>query len=249
MLYILLHLSLITLFSFTLGANWQLVWSDEFNEPYINASNWGFEKGFVRNKEAQYYTVNRSENARIENGHLVIEARRESYESANYTSASLTTNNKLSWQYGRFEIYAKIPTPTGSWPAWWILGVDDKTDPWPKCGEIDMMEFYRDILLENIMDSEQKWTSSRDPLPSGFEDSFHSWVMEWDSDTITLSRDGVVKVKYDVNSATVGNYNPFRQPFYMIMNLAIGGTNGGDPSKTTFPLDYSVDYVRVYQMV
>jgi len=110
-----------------------------------------------------------------------------------------------------------------------------------------MMEYYRSMLLENIMDSQSHWTSVRDPLPSGFENSFHTWIMEWNANQITLSRDGVTRVTYDVTKATVGTYNPFRQPLYMILNLAIGGNNGGDPSKTTFPLDYYVDYVRVYQ--
>jgi len=229
------------------GQNWVLVWSDEFNEGYINSTNWGFESGLVRNKEYQYYTVNRTQNARIQDGHLVIEARRESYDGSDYTSASLTSRNKQSWQYGRLEIKARIPTDLGSWPAWWLLGTDDSKVGWPKCGEIDMMEFYRSILLENIMDSNGQWTSSRDPEPSGFQNDFHTWIMQWDANAITLSRDGVVKVNYDVNKATVGSYNPFRQPMYMIVNLAIGGTNGGDPSKTTFPLDYLVDYIRVYQ--
>jgi len=228
--------------------NWNLVWSDEFSEPYILTSNWGFEHGLVRNNEAQYYTINRTENARIEQGHLLIQARREQYSGASYTSASLISKGKRQFQYGRFEMKGRIPTDNGSWPAWWALGINDASAGWPKCGEIDMMEYYRQILLENIMDSEQHWTSSRDPLPSGFASQDHVWIMEWDENTITLSRDNVVKVKYDVNKATVGNYNPFRQPMYLILNLAIGGNSGGDPSKTVFPLNYTIDYVRVYQL-
>jgi beta-glucanase (GH16 family) len=224
------------------AARWRLVWSDEFNGPSINRMNWGFEHGFVRNHEAQFYTE-RPENARIENGNLVIEARRENYQGAAYTSASLLTSGKHSWKYGYFEIRAKIPTDSGSWPAWWALG----DGGWPKCGEIDMMEYYRNMLLSNVMDSERHWSSHRDPLPQDFQNSYHTWAMAWDANTIKLFRDGVLMLAYDVNKATVGNYNPFRQPLYLILNLAIGGNNGGDPSKTTFPLRYSIDYVRVYQ--
>ncbi len=230
------------------ATGWQLVWSDEFNDPSINSANWGFEHGLVRNHEAQFYT-DRPENARIENGNLVIEARRESYEGAAYTSASLLTAGKHSWQYGRFEIRAKIPTASGSWPAWWALGDSISQVGWPKCGEIDMMEYYRNMLLSNVMDSQQNWSSYKDTLPSSFQNSYHTWMMEWDANTIKLFRDGALTLTYDVNKATVGNYNPFRQPLYLVLNLAIGGTNGGDPSNTLFPLQYSIDYVRVYQQL
>ena len=230
------------------ATGWQLVWSDEFNDPSINSANWGLEHGLVRNHEAQFYT-DRPENARIENGNLVIEARRESYEGAAYTSASLLTVGKHSWQYGRFEIRAKIPTASGSWPAWWALGDSISQVGWPKSGEIDMMEYYRNMLLSNVMDSQQNWSSHKDTSPSSFQDSYHTWMMEWNANTIKLFRDGALALTYDVNKATVGNYNPFRQPLYLVLNLAIGGTNGGDPSNTIFPLQYSIDYVRVYQQL
>jgi len=141
----------------------------------------------------------------------------------------------------------KIPTSDVSWPAWWALGVNVDTVSWPKCGEIDMMEYYRKIILANVMDSQEHWTLSKDPLPDGWSDHFHTWVMEWDSTRIKLFRDDVLKVSYPVDNATVNGYNPFRQKMFMRLNLAIGGNMGGDPSKTIFPLDYYADYVRVYQ--
>jgi beta-glucanase (GH16 family) len=229
---------------------WNLVWSDEFNGTAIDTTNWGYEIGYKRNNEQQYYT-NRPENARIENGNLVIEARRESYSGYAYTSASLLTQGKRQFQYGRFEMRAIIPTPTGSWPAWWTLGI---ANPWPKNGEIDIMEFYRGMILANIAYQNSggsivwdSFTKNISDYGAGWSSNYHIWVMEWDTNTINLYVDGALLNTFSVNSATVGSYNPFRQPHYMIVNLAIGGNNGGDPSGTTFPLRYLIDYVRVYQ--
>src|SRR6185436_11651947 len=117
-------------------------------------------------------------------------------------------------------------------------------------GEIDMMEFYRGMNLLNVMYQNSSgsiiWDSFTENAPAGFQDTFHTWVMEWDPTTIKLYLDGVLKNTFTVDTATVGSYNPFRQPWYMLANLAIGGNNGGDPSGTTFPLQYNIDYIRVY---
>ena len=229
---------------------WQLVWSDEFDGPSINTANWGYEMGYQRNNEQQYYT-DRSTNARIENGNLLIEAQRENYGGYAYTSASLHTSGKREFTYGRFELRAQIPTATGSWPAWWTLGT---TNGWPKNGEIDIMEFYRGMILANVAYQNSGgsivWDSFTKQISSYAADwasQYHIWAMEWDTNTISLYVDDVLLNTFDVNSATVGSYNPFRQPHYMLVNLAIGGNNGGNPAGTTFPLRYLVDYVRVYQ--
>jgi len=234
----------------TPSGSWRLVWSDEFNGPSIDTSNWGYEIGYKRNNEQQYYT-SRSDNARIENGQLVIEARRESYNGYAYTSASLLSSGKRQFTYGRFEMRAQIPTATGSWPAWWTLGV---SNPWPKNGEIDIMEFYRGMILANVAyqnsGGSTVWDSATKQIStygSGWASSYHVWAMEWDTNAINLYVDGALLNTFNVNSATVGSYNPFRQPAYMILNLAIGGNNGGNPASTTFPLQYKIDYVRVYQ--
>jgi beta-glucanase (GH16 family) len=227
-----------------------LVWSEEFNGPSIDTSSWGFEQGYIRNGEQQYYT-SRPENARIENGNLVIEARRENYNGYAYTSASLTTQGKRQFQYGRFEMRAKIPTAWGAWPAWWGLGGNVGSPPsysgWPHSGEIDMMEYYRSTLLYNVMDSNAQWFGTTEPVPAGFGNDYHTWVMDWSSSQINLYLDGVLKRSYNVDDATVNGYNPFRQPWFLIANLAIGGSQGGDPSGTAFPLRYYIDYIRVYQ--
>ncbi len=229
---------------------WKLVWKDEFDDASINTADWGYEIGYKRNNEAQYYT-NRKENARLEDGNLVIEARREDYNGYKYTSASINTSGKRTWQYGRFELRANIPTPAGSWPAWWTLGVNNG---WPKNGEIDIMEFYKGKILANfayqnpqgstVWDSFTKAISN---YSSNWSNEFHTWVMEWDADNINLYCDNELLNTFSVNSATNGTYNPFRQPHYMLINLAIGGNNGGDPSQTAFALKYYVDYVLVYQ--
>lgn len=231
-------------------AGWNLVWSEEFNyQGTPSPDNWGYESGYVRNNEDQYY---QQSNASCDGSQLIIEARRNDggYE---YTSSSLITQNKHQWTYGRFEMRGKIPCVTGSWPAWWAVGIG-ANGSWPRCGEIDMMEYYRNMILANVCyenaSGSQVWDSStRDinTLGAGWADNYHIWVMEWDTNRIDLYYDDELLNTFDVNNATVGSYNPFRTSIWMFVNLAIGGNNGGDPSGTAFPLRYYVDYIRVYQ--
>jgi beta-glucanase (GH16 family) len=247
-----------------------LVWADEFNgNGEADPKNWTYERGFVRNRELQWYTP---ENARIADGLLIIEARRErvanpSFESgstdwkrnrefAEYTSASLLTRGLHSWRYGRFEMRGRIDTRSGLWPAFWTLGV---SGTWPHNGEIDIMEYYRGMLLANVAWGGAKrfepiWADSRKPTDSfndpAWSSAFHIWRMDWDERAIVLSVDGhrlnEVVLTRTVNQDGTGT-NPFHQPHYLLLNLAIGGTQGGDPSKTSFPARFEVDYVRVYQ--
>jgi beta-glucanase (GH16 family) len=231
-------------------AGWRLVWSEEFNYSGTpDPSNWGYESGYVRNNETQYY---QQANASCDGTQLVIEARRND-NGYSYTSSSLVTHNKHQWTYGRFEMRGKIPCVTGSWPAWWAVGIG-ANGSWPQCGEIDMMEYYRNMLLANVCyqnaSGSQVWDSSTkqiSTLGSGWADNYHTWVMEWDENTIDLYCDDALLNTFNVNDATVGSYNPFRTSIWMFVNLAIGGNNGGDPSGTAFPLRYYVDYIRVYQ--
>jgi beta-glucanase (GH16 family) len=249
---------------------WQLVFADEFEtEGPPDAAKWTFEQGFVRNEELQFY---QPQNAYCRNGFLFIEARRDSlrnpgYEPgskdwrrnrsyARYTSASLLTKRLHQWQYGRFEMRAKIDTRPGMWPAFWTLGVNGE---WPSNGEIDIMEYYRGNLLANAAWGTDKrygpkWSTTKKPIAS-FRDpqwsqKFHVWRMEWDEHTIQLYVDDEllnrVNLENTVNGDTARD-NPFRQPHYLLVNLAIGGANGGNPDKTTFPARLEVDYIRVYQ--
>jgi beta-glucanase (GH16 family) len=249
-------------------AGYTLVWSDEFDHDGTpDPARWGYERGFVRNQEAQWY---QPENARVDNGVLVIEARRErranpnydatstdwkrNREFAEYTSASLTTRNLHRWQYGRFEMRGRIDTRAGLWPAFWTVGV---ANPWPRNGEIDIMEYYRGLLLANVAwgsatPSRAVWADTRTPIASlgdGWSDAFHVWRMDWDADRIRLSVDdrllNDVDLTRTINEDGTG-INPFHQPHQIILNLAIGGTSGGDPSATTFPARFEVDYVRIF---
>ncbi|MGH9372211.1 MAG: glycoside hydrolase family 16 protein [Vicinamibacterales bacterium] len=247
-----------------------LVWADEFNrDGPPDPKNWGYERGFVRNRELQWYTP---ENARTADGLLIIEARRErvantSFEAgssdwrrnrefAEYTSASLLTRGLHRWRYGRFEMRGRIDTRPGLWPAFWTLGV---TGAWPHNGEIDIMEYYRGVLLANVAWGaanrfEPIWADSRKPIESfcdpAWAGEFHVWRMDWDERAIVLSVDGQrlneVDLTRTVNQDGTGT-NPLHHPHYVLVNLAVGGTQGGDPSKTSFPARYEIDYVRVYQ--
>jgi beta-glucanase (GH16 family)/predicted esterase len=249
---------------------WRLVWSDEFDhDGRPDPRNWTYERGFVRNEEAQYY---RSENAWCEGGHLVVEARRErvpnerfakgsgdwrtNRETADYTSASLTTRGLHAWRYGRFEMRGKIDTRPGMWPAFWTLGA---TGEWPSGGEIDIMEYYRGMLLANVAWGSGEpyvavWDTTKTPLADlggpAWADEFHTWRMDWDEREIRLSVDGrllnTTSLAETVNRGGDGS-NPFHRAQFVILNLAIGGTQGGDPAETRFPARFEVDYVRVFQ--
>jgi beta-glucanase (GH16 family) len=247
-----------------------LVWADEFDragDP--DPENWTYERGFVRNLELQWY---QPENARVAEGLLIIEARRErvanprfdprssdwrrNREFSAYTSASLLTRGLHSWRYGRFEMRGRIDTRAGLWPAFWTLGV---TGEWPHGGEIDIMEYYRGLLLANAAWGGAKrfepiWADSRKPIDSfgypAWSSAFHIWRMDWDDRAIVISVDGHGLNRIDlartVNQDGTGT-NPFHQSHYLLVNLAVGGTQGGDASKTSFPARFAVDYVRVYQ--
>ncbi len=236
-----------------------LVWSDEFNyEGLPDPAYWNYEEGLVRNNEAQYYTVARPQNVDVRNGLLTITARRENYQGAAYTSASLHTRDKLGWTYGRFEIRAKIDVRAGLWPAFWMLG----PGKWPEGGEIDIMEFYNNKILANVAwkaNNSDAWSASWDSATfelrrlrfqhEDWENRFHVWRMDWSSDEIRLYVDDILLNSTKLNDvANPDGSNPFRdKPFYLLVNLAIGGNNGGDPSGTAFPATYVLDYVRVYQ--
>lgn len=248
---------------------YQLVWADEFNvDGKPDTLNWNYERGFVRNEELQWY---QPENAICKNGLLVIEARKEEkpnpiyQEGSNewrkkrknieYTSACMITAGKQQWQYGRFELRAKIDISKGMWPAWWTLGV---SKGWPGNGEIDIMEYYRGKLLANIAclgsHHNAEWYSNTIKTDSlggaAWANRFHIWRMDWTEEFIALYCDEQLlnKTSLDLLENKDGShFNPFKQPHYMLLNLALGGMNGGNPAGTSFPQKFEVDYVRVYQ--
>jgi beta-glucanase (GH16 family) len=264
-------------FAFGQEGEYKLVWADEFDaEGRVNEAFWGFEQGFVRNHEAQWY---QADNAFCKNGVLVIEARQEKFDNplyqpqsrdwrrsrqyVEYTAASVNTRGKAEFLYGRFEIRAKIPTAPGVWPAIWTLGVNY---PWPSNGEIDIMEYYRIKGVPHILanaawggnePNKAIWNSKTIPFSYftakdlAWADKFHIWRMDWDSTAIRLYLDNELlneTLLKDTYNGAVGNFtNPFRQPHYLLLNLALGGDNGGEIDDHVFPQHYEIDYLRVYQ--
>jgi len=248
-----------------------LIWSDEFEDTGpLDASRWNSEEGFVRNQEVQWY---QAENAFQEDGMLVIEGRAEerpnptyvegstdwrtSRETITHTSASVTTKDRFSWQYGHLVVRAKVTNHTGTWPAIWTLGIDCE---WPSNGEVDVMENYGgDILANFAWGTDRRWTpswdSSRWPVTgfgTGWTEAFHIWELEWSADRMTIRVDGNVLNDVSLTSTINGSAacegeNPFQQPHYLLLNLALGGSAGGSISGLDFPTRYLIDYVRVYQ--
>jgi beta-glucanase (GH16 family) len=250
---------------------YKLAWSDEFKlDGAPDPKNWAFERGFVRNDELQFY---RPQNARCEDGKLIIEARRETVknpdydpnsfrrrqqrETAEYTSSSLTTRGLHEWTYGRFEMRGRIPTDAGLWPAFWTVGSARR---WPVGGEIDIMEYYRGMMKFNVAWAGFNrrgaiWNSKvkrLDELPADWSTQFHTWRMDWDDREIKLFLDDELVSKVDLKETANANLpggSAFHNPQFILLNLAIGGTEGGDPAKTKFPARLEVDYVRVFQQV
>ena len=235
---------------------YKLVWSDEFDYQGLpDSTKWTYEEGYIRNKELQYYTRARLENARVENGVLVIETRKDDYEGHPITSASVTTEGKASWSSGRIEVRAKIPSVLGSWPAIWMLGENKPEVGWPECGEIDIMEhvgFDPDTIHANIHTTAYnhvKGTNKGDkiyhPAP---EEDFHVYAIEWTQEKIDFYFDGTRYFTYE-NEGTGDDVWPFDKPHYLILNTAFGGTWGGRQGvdESALPIQFLIDYVRVYQ--
>ena len=235
---------------------WELSWSDEFDKPGLpDPSKWDYEVGFIRNREKQYYTRARSENARVEDGMLVIQGRKEAYERAEYTSASVHTRGKQEFLYGRIEVRAKLPTGRGTWPAIWMLGTNIREVGWPTCGEIDIMEnvgFDPDRIHANIHTrayNHTKGTNKGDRLVADKPyEKFHLYAVEWYADHMDFFLDGTKYFTF-VNEGTGNDVWPYDKPHYLILNLALGGSWGGQKGidDTIFPQKYLIDYVRTYK--
>jgi beta-glucanase (GH16 family) len=250
-------------------ARWVLAWSDEFNYTGLpDPAKWGYEEGFVRNHESQFYTHDRKENARVENGMLIIEGRKEHYKNPNYdpaakhglrsqefaeyTAASLITRNKESWRYGRIEVLARLPQGKGVWPAIWTLGTDETTIGWPRCGEIDIMEFvgHDPTHIHGTVHygKDGKHESSHEQITVHAPwDDFHVYAVEWSPSTIDWSFDGTKYHSFKVDEAGAGASNAFRKPHYLLLNLALGGDWGGAIDDRMMPQKFMIKYVRVYK--
>lgn len=234
-------------------SGYTLVWQDEFNGTTIDPTNWVHETGASGwgNNELQYYTA-RPENSFISDGKLVIEAKKENYQGAPYTSARMKTAGLREFKYGRIDIRAKLPKGQGIWPALWMLGGNFGSVGWPKCGEIDIMEvigsepakLHGTVHWDNNGSHAQYGQSTT--LPSGtFADEFHVFTIIWDNQKIRWLLDDVQFNVVDIASAGLSE---FHNEFFFIFNIAVGGNWPGNPDATTvFPQQMVVDYVRVFQ--
>lgn len=230
-----------------------LVWQDDFDGQGLpDASRWNYEVGLVRNNERQYYTQSRSENARLEGGRLVIEARKESFQGASYTSASLTS--RANWTYARIEVRAKLPKGRGTWPAIWTLGTNIGQVGWPTCGEIDIMEnIGREPNIVHGTLHGPGYSGGQGPTasftgPTPFADDFHVFAIEWEPATIRWYVDGNLYSTRNASDLPGGARWVFDHGFFILLNVAVGGDWPGNPDDTTaLPQEMVVDWLRVYK--
>lgn len=224
----------------------QPIWSDEFDAGSIDAANWNLLIGGDGwgNNELQYYT-DRESNVRVENGELIIEAHQEQYGGHDYTSARLTTKGKREFKYGKIEARMKLPQGQGLWPAFWLLGANFDSVGWPACGEIDVMEH---INNEDQIHGTIHWRHFLHRSYGGSvkvnPEDYNIYSITWNDRTIKWSVNGQ---EYLVADITGSAKDEFRQSFFIILNLAVGGNWPGSPDATTqLPARVYVDWVRVY---
>jgi len=236
---------------------WQQVWNDEFDYTGLpDSTKWNYDVGGNGwgNNELQYYTQKRLENARVENGNLIIEARKEPWQGRNYTSARLLTKGKADWQYGKIEVRARIPKGRGTWPAIWMLGA---TTPlkWPDDGELDIMEhvgFDQGVIHGTIHCKKynhvlgtQKGAST---TVSDCSEKFHIYKIEWDASSINISVDSTSYFSFPNENSGYEAW-PFDNKMFLILNIAVGGNWGGQQGvdDSIWPQKMEIDYVRVWQ--
>ncbi len=241
------------------GEPWELVWNDEFDNTGLpDPEKWGYEywPPYMVNGEFQSYQGKRLENTRVEDGNLIIEARLDRYNGSKYSSARMHTRDRGEWLYGRIEVKAILPEGTGTWPAIWMLPVDDQINGlgWPASGEIDIMEhvgFDQDNVHASIHTNDYNWPSgtqsSSGQYIEGVAEGFHLYVLEWSPEKLDVLVDDEIIHTYE----NEGRWQawPFDNPFYLILNIAIGGNWGGQEGvdESIFPQQMVVVYVRVYQ--
>jgi beta-glucanase (GH16 family) len=241
---------------------YHLVWSDEFDyEGAPDPKKWNYDLGNHQwaNRELQAYT-NRPDNVSVRDGKLIIKAIKEKDGEREYTSTRLITYGKQSWQYGLFEFCVKLPKGKGSWPAVWMLGDSIKTGTsWPYCGEIDIIEHTGQMenqLFFSLHSEKHNHTRKDTKKYTVFQnfpevtEGFHNYVMEWTPEYIEFYVDGKSACCFNKSDDTQDQTEaawPFDQPFYLIFNIAVGGSLGGEVDETTLPFIMEVEHVRVYQ--
>ena len=245
-------------YSLVSGQAKKLVWADEFNRTGLpDSSKWGYAVGGSGwgNNELQYYTSERKENAWVENGHLIISARKENYKEKQYSSARMITKGRGDWKYGRVEVKARLPKGRGIWPAIWMLPTKSAYGGWPKSGEIDIMEFVGympDSLFGSIHTGLYNHTigtqRTKGIVLKDLSTTFHVYAIEWTEEKISFLIDGKQYYEFKNEHTGPGAW-PFDQEFHLILNIAVGGNWGGKygVDDSIFPQTMEVDYVRVYQ--
>lgn len=233
--------------------NYELVWSDEFNGNSLDTNTWNYEIGTGSwgwgNNEQQYYT---DRNIKVSNGTMKITAKREDYGGMKYTSSRITTKNKKNFKYGKIEARIKMPKFKGVWPAFWMLGANQDSVGWPKCGEIDIMEAIND---ENLVYGTLHWfhdpgnnnADSGSSVAVADRTEYHVYGVEWTADKLRWYVDGKVYRTMDVSN---DSFSEVRKEYFVIFNMAIGGQwPGYDIDETAFPATMEVDWVRAYKKV
>lgn len=242
----------------------QLVWSDDFDTPGKSLPDplkWSYEVGGHGwgNNEKQFYLEKSLENSYVQDGKLHIIALKKQQESSAYTSAKLTTYGKFTPKYGRIEVRAKLPSGKGTWPAIWMLpnSIQDGTEDWPLCGEIDIMEHVgKDPNMVHTTLHSELYNHMKGTQITHFErfddvfNTFHTYAVDWTEQSIRFYIDN--KLFYEVYKGQDGKVTtnegwPFDKPYYLILNLAIGGNWGGEVDDTIFPCEMQIDYVRIYK--
>jgi beta-glucanase (GH16 family) len=228
------------------AVTWQLVWSDEFNGTSVDGSKWNVDVGNPNvNNEREYYQAS---NATVTGGNLVITAKNQSVGGQPFTSAKLQTSGKFSTTYGRIEARIKVPAFQGSWPAFWMLGTNIGSVGWPTCGEIDILE---QVNTSNTILGTMHWNGGSGHVQYGSSTTttladYHVYAVEWDTNSIKWFVDNTLYVTGNIQN-NINNTGAFHNPFYIILNLAVGGDLPGQTVNTgALPSSMLVDYVRVY---
>ncbi|MEM6841702.1 MAG: glycoside hydrolase family 16 protein [Bacteroidota bacterium] len=239
---------------------WNLVWSDEFEEPSIDSEKWSLQIGNGcpnlcgwGNNELQYYT-DREQNAFIEDGQLFIRAAREQYEGFAYTSARMISKDKGDFRFGRVEARARLPEGQGIWPAIWMLPTDEVYGSWAASGEIDIMEMvgHEPNTIHGTVHYNQwpnnKYQGGDYPAIVDLSEEFHTYAITWEKDSIYWWFDDTNYFSIHEGQLSQAEQYPFNEKFHLILNLAVGGNWPGSPDGTTnFPQQLAIDYIRVYQ--
>ncbi len=238
--------------------DYRLVWSDEFNQAGLpDSTKWSYDVGGGGwgNNELQFYCDHRMENGRVENGTLVIETHKEDFKRKQYTPVRMVTRKKGEWQYGRIEIKAKIPRGRGTWPAIWMLPAQQQYGRWPASGEIDIMEHvgFESEKIHGSVHTKKfnhmiQTQKTAEIMVTDASDAFHQYAVEWTPESILFFVDKKNYFRFD-NDHSGWEAWPFDQPFYIVLNIAIGGNWGGQKGidDTLLPQKMEIDYVKIYE--